>query len=607
MAGRRRIVKIGPPTRGLTDFPEHASPEHSTQALNVEYVNGGVSTRRGTQLIQDDINGQPMTGIPDAAATVKLVKHFRLYGDDGPNLIIVGYVPRAGALNNHYRLFVKKDSDWGNWSGVSSYGLTDGALNGWIRGPESRWDSCPFRDLGGIGRTPVVCTDHRNHAAPSVFYWDGHAAPPVGGVAGDFVSLVGVNRTVDHFHQGELPDSPYSDDPGSYVTQNIRARFCRSHKGRLVLANIDMFVKEMGFVKDSALWFSNLGDVRGWPLENIHVPTIGDSSPITGIASRADHIIVFRHRSISLFRVDSPSHQVYREVESSRGCIAHGTIIDDVEGMTMFLSSDGFYGFDGRSLHHLSAPISRTMLQAIEGGDMGGAHAVHYPKKRQVWLSIPMDGGAPRVIFVMDYRFGHGGVPAWSMFEFQASAWNDGAVKKQLGGFATNERGTEMYGVTQNILGELDYERFDYGDSADHQDSASQSGYRSRWESGPVDYGMNSVKRWRYIRPMVRPTMDSNVTAWWRLDEQPFDGALFNSQSVTFAPDDDSGGAALGAFVLGTSRLGGAEDHGKRLDVHSGGLGRYGRIGIQTDNTARHKFDVRGAEIDTLQRPRARR
>jgi len=137
------------------------------------------------------------------------------------------------------------------------------------------------------------------------------------------------------------------------------------------------------------------------------------------------------------------------------------------------------------------------------------------------------------------------------MYEFQGASWDEGAFQKRLGGFCTNSTGIEMYGVTVGANGRAGYEKFDIGDAVDSQNGVPV-GFVSRWESGPVDYGSNSVKRWRYIRPMVRPTMDSNVTAWWRLDEQPFDGVLFNSQSVTFAPDDDSGGAALGAFVLGT-------------------------------------------------------
>jgi len=397
----------------------------------------------------------------------------------------------------------------------------------------------------------------------------------------------------------------------------MRARFCRVAKNRLFLANFwdDKFPAGPK-AGPSSVWYSNLEDIRGWRTDSIHLPASGDQGAVTGLATRGDHIVVFRKASVSVYRVDGPKHNefVYREVISGRGCIAHSTIIDDVKGMTCFLAQDGFYGFDGSKLVELSAPIRPTIRKAIEScgkGNAGGAHAVHYEFKSQVWLTVASDQkGLPDTVFVMDYRNGHAGYPAWSVFEFQDQAWSAGGERKGLVGFCTNSTGTELYGVTTGSDGYPDYEKFDIGESADQQGSvglAAGFGFQSLWESGPVDYNSNSVKRWRYIRPMIRPTMDSNVTAWWRTDEQGFDGVQLNSQFVLFAPDDDTGGAALGAFVLNTDRLGAAEDHGKRLDVHSGGLCRYGRIGVQTNSTDNHKFDVRSAEIDTLQRPRSRR
>jgi hypothetical protein len=252
------------------------------------------------------------------------------------------------------------------------------------------------------------------------------------------------------------------------------------------------------------------------------------------------------------------------------------------------------------------------MQRAIEGGDMGGAHAVHYPKKRQIWVAIPGKGGVPTTAFIMDYRFGYKGAPAWSVFEFQTSTWNDGGQRKRHGGFCTNEGGTMLYGVHTDGNGRPGYEQYDVADASDHQ-KGTPFGFRSRWESGPVGYNSNSSYRWRFIRPMIRPTMDATITGWWRHDEQPFDGGNdLNGQSVTFAPDDDSGGAALGAFVLNTDRLGGAEDHSKRLDVFAGGICRYGRIGFQTfagaeTGTRSNKFDIRSAEIDVLPRRKVRR
>lgn len=606
MAGRRRIVKIGPPTRGLTDFPEHASPEHSTQALNVEYVNGGVSTRRGTELVKDDFYTQ---GGSARTATIKLVRQF-VVGPGRSEMTVVGFVPTAGGDANSERVIVDSQEDFMRFDPPAlpgQHAQLTAANPRTNQGTHSRWDACMFME------TIVVCTDMGDNNFPQVFY----KKPGQGFVPLDGFFTGPVDRTRFPFHQGgDNPSSAASDDPGNYefmAGRPMRARFCRVARNRLFLANLDdpkLPLPDAFFSGRAALWYSNLEDIRGWRLDGIHLPASGDQGAITGLATRGDHVVVFRAASVSLFRVDGPGHNefVYRQVVSGRGCVANSTILDDVSGMTCFMSQDGFYGFDGSKLIELSAPIRPTIRKAIEAsGDWpAGAHATHYPLRNQVWLSIATKGAAPDTVFVMDYRNGHAGSPAWSMFEFQTAAWAVGGQLKRLGGFCTNSTGTEMYGVTIGSNNRGDYEKFDMGDAADHQ-GGSEVGFTSRWESGPVDYNSNSVKRWRYIRPMIRPTMDSSMTGWWRTDEQGFDGVQFHFQSVQFAPDDDSGGAALGAFVLNTGRLGAAEDHGKRLDVHSGGLCRYGRIGVQTNGTVNHKFDVRSSEIDTLQRPRSRR
>jgi len=600
-----RVIQIGAPTHGLTDFPERATPEHSTQALNVEFSGGGAASRRGTLNMQNSfyVNGGAQ------ASTVKLVKSFRL-GTNKVQSGVVGLVPLAGAAANAEILIVREQANFGGGFGgmVGNVELT--AANAETNeSAGSRWDACVF------DRRLIVCTDHDIRNTATVFYSDPRANRMFA-LSGDTGPI---NRTLEPFHQGggEGADSPYSDDPGNYAVMaedDISARFCRSQGGRLILGNLRDIKIHGNQISPSAIWYSNLLDVRGWPIDNVHVPTGGDTGPVTGLASRGDHTVVFREGSISLFRVEGPYRTTYRQVVNDRGCIAHSTIVDDAGGMACFLAGDGFYGFDGRTTHHLSAPISRTMQAAIEGGGVGGAHAIHYPKKRQIWLAMPDKGGAPRRVFVMDYRFGYKGDPAWSIFEFQNSTWGHAATRRGLGGFCTNDAGTKLYGVTVDNNGLVDYNLFDHKSAQDDQENTPFV-FRSRWESGPVGYNSNSIYRWRFIRPMIRPTMDNDLDCWWRTDEQAFnaDGSL-NGQSVTFAPDD--GGAAggnLGAFVLGTDRLGESEDHSKRLDVHSGGICRYGRIGVQTRGGAGgggnlgDQFDVRSAEIDVLARRRVRR
>jgi len=388
-------VKIGPPTRGLTDFPEHASPEHSTQALNVEFVNGGVSTRRGTQSIRGDFYTQG--GVP-RAATIKLVRQFRL-GPNRTEMTVVGFVPTAGADALSERIMVDTQEDFmrvvfpplpATHQPLSAVGVM-----GVVQATDSRWDACVFMN------TLVVCTDLAVIGRAQVHYkrLGLFFAPLDGARAGP------VDRTLIPFHQGgDNPHSPASDDPGNYsfmAGRPMRARFCRVAQSRLFLANFHDPKFPAGWREgSSSVWYSNLEDVRGWRTDSIHLPVSGDQGPVTGLATRGSHIVVFRSASISVFRVDGPGPQefVYRQVVSGRGCVAHSTIIDNVSGMTCFLSQDGFYGFDGSQMLELSAPIRRTIRHAIEAnvGNVAGSHATHYPLKNQVWLSIATLPQRPR-------------------------------------------------------------------------------------------------------------------------------------------------------------------------------------------------------------------
>jgi len=592
-----RPIRIAPPTKGLTDFPERSPGNDgwSTQALNVEFHTGGVTTRGGSRRVVNNVYTQGGTA---RNVAVKVVKSFRARG--WRDLVAIGYVPLAGGEANSERIDVR-----GLVSGDTfDPGFSDevmaanaAAVNS-NRG--SRWDACVFWPWHRFAPDLVVCTDNQGQGNPnpSVFLsnWQQREMEP----------LVGINRTLVPFHGGAPmpPPTPTADDPGTYTTASLRARYCRVHANRLVLGNINgMNVNGLPNSQNAALWASNIGDHRGFCLENVFM-VAGETSAITGLAEWRNDLAVFRTGTIGLFRLNQQLSSDYRHVVKERGCIAHSTILDDVGGAAMFLAPDGFYAFTGSpGLEHLSAPIQRTLRQAIgNAGDfIGGAHAVHFPRNRQVWLTVPMGQDSPEMTFVMDYNYSP---PAWSFFEFQTAAYGSANPRKRVGGFATSFDGQRLFGVSHRVTGTIDYEEFNQPRAIDDQAAGTSIGFMSRWESGPIDFGKNAVNRWRYCRPTIRPQGAYNHTWWWRRDGQTFNGGgNHNGQSVDVSMAGVGGGLALGAFVLGTGRIGQAEDHSVRLDVYAGGVGRYGRVGIETNaSAADRRFDIRGVEIDVLDR-----
>ena len=593
---RVRTLRIGPPVRGLSDFPEHASPEHSTQALNVEFRYGGVSTRRGTVRKANSIYLD--SGGTARAVTVKLVKPVGLLR--GSEMVAIGLVPTAGVEDNEERLLIR-------W-------LVDGSANGNPAGslqlqaphaevnvsPTSRWDATQFHQMHKAEPDLVVCTDHATDANGHT-----HVVNFVNALSSS--RLVGINRTASAYHGTVVPGSPYADDPGTYVTSGISARYCRAHRGRLVLGNIRN-VKAMGIAPgramEAAIWVSNFADAFGFATEYIYLPRHSNVGAVTGLASWQDNIVVFRRGSVALFQLQmqSAASGVLREVVHDRGCVAHSTIIDDVEGMCVFLAGDGLYGFNGSpSPVYLSGGIERTLRQSLEGEFLGAAWAMHYAFARQVWLGVPSGANTPDRVFIMDYGQSP---PAWSVFEFENLAWQDGQNRHRIGGMVVSPKYSDIYGVQHRVVGAgvvgtVDYNQYDVGDAIDNQGSALPTGFRSQWESGPVNFGKNDVDRWRYVRHTIRPT-NTDTTAWWRRGGQRFDNGALNGQSTTLSTAAQGGGNGLGVFVLGTDFLGAAADHQVRLDVHTGGTGYSGHIGVRTTAGTSHKFFIQGVEIDTL-------
>ena len=586
MAGRRITMRVGPLTKGLTDFPEHTGPDWCTQALNVEFVNGGVTTRRGMQRIVSDFYA--------SAATVKLVKAFPLVERNSPvapmggEIVVVGIVPTAGGDAKSERVLIRH--------------LSNGSLDGRMRdteliaptddtnpSPRSRWDACVMREPHRSQMTVIVCTDHVSQKTTTVFR------------SNEFLftmnPLVPINRVAQPFHGGREVAIGEEDDAGAYTVLPPRARYCRVIAERLVLGGFDQF-DGLREVTGDSIWFSNLGDSRGWPLDNVVRPASGDVGPVTGLAEHRGEILVFRANSISRFRIESGLHATgyLRQVVTGRGCVAHSTIIDNVNGSTLFLAQDGFYAFNGTGLEYLSKPIERRLKLALGSGRAGGAWAVHYPLRRQVWLFVPDTNGHADHGFIWDYHYN-----AWSEYEFQRGAWSDGTTRKEICGAAVSPSGRGIWGVTTDAGGRLDYDRFDRMHAADVNDAGNSIGFRSVWESNAINYGKNAISRWRYLRPIVRPTGSHNLTAWWRRDGQAYDAFSLNNQSNNFAADAE-GGAALDAFVLDTDELAGDVDLSARIDINKNGIGRDGHVGIRTSATAYERLDVRGFEIDLIDR-----
>ena len=586
-----RPLRIGPPLRGLTDLPSVSEPEHATQALNVEFTNAAVETRQGSARRAGDFLAADMR-----PRLMRFAEH------DGFNgYTFVGLTELSGG-------------DKENQNAMMSFGTTANGAGGVIPGGNiresqvaaanlanrhlpigTRWDMCAFRSYLDNKPRYILCAER---ATGGTVYWSADNQNAAN-QWNDFNILTPINREPrlgTPYHGGAAGSSRDSDDAGhredSWITNVLRARYCRPHQHRLWLGKIGAVAGLDIPDPQSHIWCSNSLDPEGWAKENIVAPAGSDHTAVTGLGNYKDELLVFRRNSISRMNHSGKSAVFhFREVVHGRGCVAHDTITEGVRGGVVFLAEDGVYAFTGSGeLQYLSKRIEQSLRRILVRPEIRGAWSCHYPKRRQVWFGLPEGEGAsvPDAVWVMDYSTHE---PSWSRFVWSESD----ATRILVGGAATDFDGNRIFVAMGRSDSTWDYVEADLDNTIqdDSNVSGSEIDYPSTYETGPIAWENNQFNRWRFIRPLFRPTGSHNITCTWRMDSVAADAARSN----TFSADGD--GTGLGSFVLGTSRLGDNEDHSTRVDVHGGGDGRYGRVGV---SLTANRFHLLGFEIDSIAR-----
>jgi len=653
--GRRGRLHVGPPVKGLMSNPERMQPEHSSQALNVEFIRGGVTPRKGCNRTNN------ITEDSAVVALCKVIQSAPAKGREGTATMITGFTKSARDADNNLtsNAFIHCQLlDGGGAVTHSLDGSDFGALNNPdlvvpIRNDErSRFDACQFIH-GKLGQIVVVTAPPhtfgdeigyptvwwssqpfryfrpltaryrgasfteagRFHQGGYPFHGNSGAAFAEQGRDGDGALLEEDSKYLAS--QGIVAYSPFVDDDGRFVGGLGRNYFhglrCRPHAGRLFFGNVaspttyndedrnlEKIHQVSGGQLSSCIWYSNYMDHEGYVLENIEPPPGLDETPVSALGLWNERLVVFQGQSINVFQLSGRALPDYRVANRERGCINHASVVEDVKGALLFASSDGLYAFQGSNqLEYISRPIEGDLKSAGESRrGLEGMNATHVPGKRQVYFSFMETAVRPPRVYVMDYNYSP---PSWSVFEYQAGTWRDAGKRRFFGGVAGY--GEELVGaaVRTGAPG-LDTYKMNAG-TQDTTDGNTKEDFKSTWESAPILYNQNNMRRWRYIRPIVNPTNGQGPAAFWRMDEQAFNGdGELNRQSVELDVSGE-GGIVLGAAQLGAARLGSTAHHSKRIDVTRGGVGRLGRVGVTGTGK---RFDIRGFEVDVIEKKGSR-
>jgi hypothetical protein len=254
-------------------------------------------------------------------------------------------------------------------------------------------------------------------------------------------------------------NAPYDPSLVAQLSQVPKMQFITSYNGVLFAARI--YDTDGG---DSLVRWSGAGSAfRVWPEENFADLAEDDNSPITGLTSLNEAVIVFKQDSIwnmeytgtsELDEGNSGGLPVFtpRKIVSGIGCISNSSIARTPMGL-IFLAEDGFYLYDGRQATKISSQID-GMVGRVAGLAPKLASAVYWQTKNAYLCALPIDGsGENNIIFVYDLK--HNAWWFWDSTEAQCLAIiEDSADKEQCqfidkyGRIMQFQEGKDDYGYT---------------------------------------------------------------------------------------------------------------------------------------------------------------
>lgn len=191
-------------------------------------------------------------------------------------------------------------------------------------------------------------------------------------------------------------------------------QFVVTHKNRLYIAGDPN--------NPSRLYMSDLGSPESFPSLNFIDVNTNDGDKITGIAEHLDSLVIFKERSIHVLRGTGPSNYNLLDMHQNHGCISHWSIVQ-ASNVLFYLSRDGVYEFNGKTIYLVSDPIMGS-VQGINGqtawnqGYLNVACGIDY--KNKYWLAIPEGGTNTTNNRVYAYDYIH---KIWTRFDIPVSCF----------------------------------------------------------------------------------------------------------------------------------------------------------------------------------------
>lgn len=561
--------------RGLNDNPETAPYGSAKLAENVDFSDGEMVPRRGT----DIINQTEATATSNTVYRIHLAREFRARKGGAVMVLVSIYGP---ALTQRYEVSTWPVGDMNNRTDL--------------------WTDSTFLPSGGR----ATCCEYEDVL---LLFLPGEGPAGPGKVltvsGGGDIEEWGPSSSGRPLPGGD--EAPYYDSADGGESR-LPAGFAAVHNGRMYLA---------GFPgEDSArIRYTSVTDLYGVATAS-EIAQAGDTAePPTGLASFGGKLVIFKRQSIVLADASGQGAEQIQPLTRHTGCVHHNTICQFSHRLG-FMSDGGYMVMDQTgNIEELTKAIHPTFMQYR--ADFANASVIHYPLRHQVWILFPSFS----TIFVGDLDSGN-----WSRYWWNIGTSN-GLVKAQcLGTVLLTDGPVPTAGIINSVNHGGYVVKFEAEHHLDYY-CAAPSLYlnvRARWLTLPImSLGHHQPRIFRYLRFVFKDERpDATVRVFWLIEGQappigatgpylpdqyvevplynPMRGSTFPrlepvADEVVVVPPE-----APGEIPAGVAWEVGDEWFPARVSPGGMHMGRWMQLGIE--NTSNDDFALRSFEIDTRRR-----
>jgi len=163
-----------------------------------------------------------------------------------------------------------------------------------------------------------------------------------------------------------------------------KAKFVETWNRYTFYANVTV----SGTAHPTRIYYSNIDSVSTWTSTDFRDVNKNDGQDITGLKKLGDRLVIYKERSIwvAQFTGDSDIPFVFTPTPSHVGCVS-GHSIQEVDNGHVFLSTDGYYYFDGWNVYKLSDRITTTLTTTLEPNRFANSVSCYQKTKNRYWGS----------------------------------------------------------------------------------------------------------------------------------------------------------------------------------------------------------------------------